>query len=785
MSLFRSTLSNPVSSAVDAFSKMTDTLNRAEDAPIKRRLMEEEVRDREAQRKRAEGDQKWQDEERDRQRHHWNQEDEMLMQWKRITGELNPAIEKSQAAIKEGKEPNFTQTDTEVISDAMAASPHIKHDDVDIKVRALEQIQSGSAKLIPMLIQKDKSVITRDQLPEYFDSWDKYLGDAINTGGDAFGNTVEQHGTKKRVSKIYFDKNTMQMTAELEVTSPVRDGQVMDHIGDKNPKYTVNSEAVGMVEPGNIDLSQRKVRGNEDGSISTVRSKSFNIDGKEVLLPTISDTGKLLTDKEAVAEYKKTGKHLGKFDSPEHADLYAEQLHSDPIWNEDKKKYSAVGKKERVYSAPMTFDQGTNPNAPVVQMDARFLGKKVEADHTLGVAFQQLKAQIAATQGPAGMERFMKDMETRQRNAELNRAVSQTLKAMDPKKSVNEQRSQFISEVTRRAPEADPETVRKYASEFISEKQPRAYQKADLALMAAGGDETAKRALGLLKDEDKDTEATLALKAARGDKEAKQALGFIAETKRESKIVTDPTAVVTDKDGNIVIVDKRTGATKKAVDSSGAPVKKGGTAKLNTTQKQQIGLLKGEIKKDIDKATEDDEKEMLEKELTDATKYIEDHPEATAGKARKEVSTTPHGEEKIAHDKAVRSMVRMLTGKNSKTATKVDYEEKTPEWVVSDFRAKGHTDEAIIKLGKEAGFDLTDTIKKNPKKGTNEDTKKTAPRQLSDNVRKTEGKTLKPLDLPTATEYARKAGWNGKGRPTQAQKDKAAKMAKEDGYEVK
>lgn len=83
----------------------------------------------------------------------------------------------------------------------------------------------------------------------------------------------------------------------------------------------------GMVSQGNIDLNARPVVKNKDGSISTVRSISANFDGKEVLIPTVSEDGKILTDEQAIAQYRRTGKNLGVFDTPEAATAYAERLH--------------------------------------------------------------------------------------------------------------------------------------------------------------------------------------------------------------------------------------------------------------------------------------------------------------------------------------------------------------------------------------------------------------------------------------------------------------------------
>lgn len=83
----------------------------------------------------------------------------------------------------------------------------------------------------------------------------------------------------------------------------------------------------GMLEKGNIDLNNRPRVKNPDGSISTVLSMSANFDGKEYLIPMVSDEGKILTEDQAIDYFKKTKKHLGVFDTPENATNYAQQLH--------------------------------------------------------------------------------------------------------------------------------------------------------------------------------------------------------------------------------------------------------------------------------------------------------------------------------------------------------------------------------------------------------------------------------------------------------------------------
>ena len=84
----------------------------------------------------------------------------------------------------------------------------------------------------------------------------------------------------------------------------------------------------GLLEIGNINLYNRPVVKQPDGSIATVKSIGVNIDGKEMLLPTVSNDGRMMTNDEAIQQYKQTGKHLGIFNSPEAASSYAKALSS-------------------------------------------------------------------------------------------------------------------------------------------------------------------------------------------------------------------------------------------------------------------------------------------------------------------------------------------------------------------------------------------------------------------------------------------------------------------------
>lgn len=98
------------------------------------------------------------------------------------------------------------------------------------------------------------------------------------------------------------------------------------------PQAAIPTQTTPVTAP-TMDPTKQPIVQNPDGTRSTVSTMGFDIDGKYYNLPTISPDGKRLTPDEAVAEFRKTGRHLGVYNSREEGDAAAQALHL----NEEKR----------------------------------------------------------------------------------------------------------------------------------------------------------------------------------------------------------------------------------------------------------------------------------------------------------------------------------------------------------------------------------------------------------------------------------------------------------------
>jgi len=105
------------------------------------------------------------------------------------------------------------------------------------------------------------------------------------------------------------------------------------------------------ISPSNTDLYNRphvKV----DNKTATVRSIGIGTDRGYVVIPTVAEDGsRILSNDEAIEQWKHTGKHLGIFKNQTAGDAYARQLH----WDYEAGKYD----KRPATPAPDIFDRLT------------------------------------------------------------------------------------------------------------------------------------------------------------------------------------------------------------------------------------------------------------------------------------------------------------------------------------------------------------------------------------------------------------------------------------------
>lgn len=435
----RSIYSDPVGAGIDAFAKVVGTASTIQGMRQKKDLMAQQEIDRRIERERQST--LW-----ERQAKAWSEQDEKKYGQDTLNN-LSSVYYAQQKADTEGKELDLSGlSDSQMTSILkMGYAKGLFGEDGKVKQEKLEAVKRLRATmqdpaLAEAMKQKKQIVLDLSKDEQLRKALMEIYGDTFNQGVDRAGNAAQK---RPIAAMIDFSGKVPTVTFELDVIPPKSGaGNVIPLQGYENDVYIIPEDASpqGMIDKGNIDLAKRKVAINGD-SISTVLSRSFNIDGKEVLLPLVNDYGKIVSDKEAIAEYNRTGKHLGTFESPESATQYAEKLHNSKIWQPTIEYYRGS------YRAPMTFGRDGSPDAPIQQIPAPLLSMQLTSLDTLGNWINRLEAHYGSTE-------LSRKVQASQKTQKENAAINAAFGKVDTRATVSEQRKQFITEFTKLNPDA-------------------------------------------------------------------------------------------------------------------------------------------------------------------------------------------------------------------------------------------------------------------------------------------------------------------------------------------
>lgn len=170
-------------------------------------------------------------------------------------------------------------------------------------------------------------VTTRDVVGSTFGdmSVEDKLRSLYNAEDDDEANVQESNG---RYTITFTDSRGNRVTSIPQTAEEIDESlyQTFGLIGGNSVSYSQEYTQVSPFEySGNIDLENRPVVHNEDGSISTERSIVIEEDGEYVIIPTVVN-GEIVSDDEAVQHYHETGEHHGKYKTVTEAVRKSEEI---------------------------------------------------------------------------------------------------------------------------------------------------------------------------------------------------------------------------------------------------------------------------------------------------------------------------------------------------------------------------------------------------------------------------------------------------------------------------
>lgn len=219
-----------------------------------------------------------------------------------------------------------------------------------IEVQKVRGQITGVKQALKGLTGGDSGFSLNDLFKASIDQFNQFAGNIASrsglfTAGDVRGTFAGQILSQgDMIKKATQDTTKSIRDSGAEIAKAITDSS--SKVADANKRlFVLPGKNPGLLQKGNIDLLHRKIAHNPDGSISTVKSFSVGVDGREVLLPSVIN-GRVVSQAAAIKNFQKTGQNLGTFSSTAAATAYAKRLHK-----QQENYYMGMGSRDPVADA--------------------------------------------------------------------------------------------------------------------------------------------------------------------------------------------------------------------------------------------------------------------------------------------------------------------------------------------------------------------------------------------------------------------------------------------------
>jgi len=215
--------------------------------------------------------------------------------------------------------------------------------------------------------------------------------DLRNSAGNAWDSFKQyfNEGPEQPIAPASIDYGNAYQAQQAVV--PNYNSNMVETLQQYTPEYEN-----GELAPGNINLANRTRFDAGNGQQKTILGTSYNIDGVETLIPTVHpETGEDMGEEEAKDYYRKTGEHLGMYDSPDAATAASRSMseNQDLVENPQQPQTFSPAVQQ------LQTDEGTKRN----KQGDHVVYPDTEGYLTAGIGHKLTKAELASGKYKGGM----------------------------------------------------------------------------------------------------------------------------------------------------------------------------------------------------------------------------------------------------------------------------------------------------------------------------------------------------------------------------------------------